>query len=310
MHPLLPTFGPVTDLPALAVRGVTKTFGRTVALDDVSLEVPQECIFGLIGPNGSGKTTLIRIALDLLRPTKGSVELLGLDSRRAGVEARRVSSYLPGNLVLPPKLTGRDYLGDIARIRGVAPNGEVDALAERLGADLGRPIGHLSLGNRRKIGLIAALAHSPRLIFLDEPTGGMDPLVQQTFRQLVRDSTRHGATVFLSSHVLDEVQHVSDRIAVVQRGLIVATGTVDELTARLTRTFTVTFPTAVAPGDIGEIPNVVDIAAGDDDHELVFSVRGAAGPLFSRLTVLQPLDVRGAEPDLEDAFLDLYRQPA
>lgn len=297
-------------MPALVVRGVTKTFGHTLALDNVSLEVPQGCTFGLIGPNGSGKTTLIRIALDLLRPTKGSVQLLGLDSRRAGVEARRLSSYLPGNLVLPPKLTGRAYLADIARIRGVTSNGEVDDLAERLGADLGRPIGHLSLGNRRKVGLIAALAHSPRLIFLDEPTGGMDPLVQQTFRQLVRECTRRGSTVFLSSHVLDEVQHVSDRIAVVQRGSVVATGTVDELTARLTRTFTVTFPAAVAPLDIGEVPNVIDVGFGNDDHELVFSVRGFAGPLFSRLTDLRPLDVRGAEPDLEDAFLDLYREPA
>ena len=297
----------MTDLPALVVRGVTKTFGRTVALDDVSLKVPQGCIFGLIGPNGSGKTTLIRIALDLLRATAGSVELLGLDSRRAGVEARRVSSYLPGNLVLPTKLTGQDYLGDIARIRGVASNGEVDVLAERLGADLGRPIGHLSLGNRRKIGLIAALAHSPRLVFLDEPTGGMDPLVQQTFRQLVRESTGSGATVFLSSHVLDEVQHVSDRIAVVQQGTVVATGSVDELTTRLTRTFTVTFAGPTAPGEFDRTENVVDTSVGDEPNELIFSVRGESGALFARLSAFHPIDVRGAEPDLEDAFLDLYR---
>lgn len=300
----------MTDLPALAVRGVTKTFGRTVALADVSLEVPRGCIFGLIGPNGSGKTTLIRIALDLLRPTSGTIELLGHDSRRAGVPARRLSSYLPGNLVLPPKLTGRQYLSDVARIRRVGSNGEVDTLAERLGADLARPIGHLSLGNRRKIGLIAALAHSPRLIFLDEPTGGMDPLVQQTFRHLVRESTRQGATVFLSSHVLDEVQHVSDRIAVVQRGSIVATGSVDDLTARLTRTFTVTFPTPISPDMVGHAPNVVGVTAGDNDRELLFNVRGTAGELFARLAVFRPVDIRGAEPDLEDAFLDLYRTPA
>ena len=299
----------MTECPALVVRSVTKTFGRTTALDEVSLEVPRACIFGLIGPNGSGKTTLIRIALDLLRPTRGSVELLGLDSRHAGVEARRLCSYLPGNLVLPQKLTGRDYLTDISRIRGATTDDGVDSLAERLGADLGRPIGHLSLGNRRKIGLIAALAHSPRLVFLDEPTGGMDPLVQQTFRQLVRESTRRGATVFLSSHVLDEVQHVSDRIAVVQRGSVVATGTVDDLTARLTRTFTATFASIVTPGDFGNAANVIDIASGDNDHELIFSVRGPSGPLFSRLAVFRPTDVRGSEPDLEDAFLDLYRRP-
>jgi ABC-2 type transport system ATP-binding protein len=300
----------MTEPPALVVRGVTKKFGRTVALENVDLVVPQGCIFGLIGPNGSGKTTLIRLALDLLRPTSGSIGLLGHDSRRAGVAARRLSSYLPGNLVLPPKLTGRDYLADVAEIRGVAPDGEVDDLAERLGADLGRPIGHLSLGNRRKIGLIAALAHAPRLVFLDEPTGGMDPLVQQTFRHLVRESTQRGATVFLSSHVLDEVQHVSDRIAVVRRGSIVATGTVDELTARLTRTFTVTFPVPASPTDFGDIANVVGVTTGDHANELVFSVRGAAGTLFSRLAPFRPIDVHGAEPDLEDAFLDLYRTPS
>ena len=300
----------MTEPPALVVRGVTKTFGRTVALENVDLVVPQRCIFGLIGPNGSGKTTLIRLALDLLRPTSGSIELLGRDSRRAGVAARRLSSYLPGNLVLPPKLTGHDYLADVAEIRGVAPDGEVDDLAERLGADLGRPIGHLSLGNRRKIGLIAALAHAPRLVFLDEPTGGMDPLVQQTFRHLVRETTQRGATVFLSSHVLDEVQHVSDRIAVVRRGSIVATGTVDELTARLTRTLAVTFPVPVSPTDFGDIASVVAVTAGDHANELVFSVRGAAGTLFSRLAPFRPVDVHGAEPDLEDAFLDLYRTPS
>jgi ABC-2 type transport system ATP-binding protein len=300
----------MTDPAALVVRGVTKTFGRTVALANVSLEVPQGCIFGLIGPNGSGKTTLIRIALDLLRPTSGTVEVLGHDSRRAGVQARRLSSYLPGNLVLPPKLTGGQYLADVARIRGVSPNGEVAALAERLDADLGRPIGHLSLGNRRKIGLIAALAHSPRLVFLDEPTGGMDPLVQQTFRHLVRESTQRGATVFLSSHVLDEVQHVSDRIAVVRQGSIVTTGSVDQLTTRLTRTFTVTFSTPVSQASIGPTANVVGVAAGTHDKELIFSVRGTAGDLFTRLAAFHPIDIRGSEPDLEDAFLDLYRTPA
>ena len=297
----------MSEAPALVVSRVTKNFGRTVALDDVSFDVPQGCIFGLIGPNGSGKTTLIRVALDLLRATSGSVSLLGLDSRRAGVEARRATSYLPGNLVLPPRLTGRQHLNDVLRIRGIAGQADIDELASDLQADLDRPIGHLSLGNRRKIGLIAALMNSPRLVFLDEPTGGMDPLVQQTFRRLVRESASRGATVFLSSHVLDEVQHVSDRIAVVQRGEVVATGSVAELTARLTRTFTATFAAVVSPAEFGSVPNVIDVSVGERANDLVFSVRGAAGALFARLADFRPVDVHGAEPDLEDAFLDLYR---
>lgn len=297
------------ETPALVVTGLTKIFGRTVALDNVTFEVPQGCIFGLIGPNGSGKTTLIRVALDLLRATSGAVSLLGLDSRRAGVEARRMTSYLPGTLVLPPHLTGRNFLDDILRLRKSPGTSGVDDLAAELHADLDRPIGHLSLGNRRKIGLIAALMNSPRLIFLDEPTGGMDPLVQQTFRRLVRESAAQGATVFLSSHVLDEVQHVSDRIAVVQKGSVVATGTVNELTARLTRSFTVIFPSVVSATDFESVPNVVGVTAGEVATELVFNVRGTAGALFARLADFRPVDVRGAEPDLEDAFLDLYRTP-
>ena len=295
------------ETPALVVTGLTKTFGRTVALDSVSFEVPRGCIFGLIGPNGSGKTTLIRIALDLLRATSGSVALLGLDSRRSGVAARRATGYLPGNLVLPPRLTGRQYLDDIARIRRTGASSEVDHLATELRADLDRNIGHLSLGNRRKIGLIAALMGSPQLIFLDEPTGGMDPLVQQTFRRLVRNSADTGTTVFLSSHVLDEVQHVSDHIAVVQHGAVVATGTVTDLTARLTRTFTATFPSPVRPSDFASVPNVTEVTGGERTNQLVFSVRGESGALFERLAHFRPSDVRGAEPDLEDAFLDLYK---
>lgn len=297
----------MSETPALVASGVTKKFGRTVALDDISLEVPQGCVFGLIGPNGSGKTTLIRIALDLLRASSGSVSLLGLDSRRSGVEARLTTNYLPGNLVLPPRLTGREYLADIATIRRAPGPASPDELVEALQVDVDRRIGHLSLGNRRKIGLVAALMNSPRLIFLDEPTGGMDPLVQQTFRRLVREQIKRGATVFLSSHVLDEVQHVSDRIAVVQRGSIVATGTVADLTARLTRTFIVTFSSVTAPSEFANVPNVTDAKVLDDPTKIVFSVRGASGALFQRLADFRPTDVRGAEPDLEDAFLDLYR---
>ena len=293
--------------PTLVVDRLTKRFGSTTALRDVSLEVPAGCVFGLIGPNGSGKTTLIRIALDLLRPTSGSVIVLGCDSRRDGVHARRLTSYLPGNLVLPPRLTGAEYLADIARIRHAPASRATAELADELRADLDRPIGHLSLGNRRKIGLIAALSHSPSIMFLDEPTGGMDPLVQQTFRRLVRDAAARGVTVFLSSHVLDEVQHVSDRIAVVRAGSVVATGTVKELTARLTRTFTFSLPMPVSLADIGQIPNVVDARIGNHPGEVEFRIRGEAGPLFERLAKFRPSDVRGAEPDLEDAFLDLYR---
>lgn len=293
--------------PVLVAHAVSKNFGQTVALRDVTLSVPAGCVFGFIGPNGSGKTTFIRAALNLLHPTGGRIELLGRDSQRSGTEARRRVSYLPGNLALPPKLTGLQFLSDVASLQKCSDHGTVHDLADTLNADLDRPMGDLSLGNRRKIGLIAALAHEPRLIFLDEPTSGMDPLVQQSFRTLVRRAAARGATVFLSSHVLDEVQHVSHLVGVIREGSIVTSGTIEDLTRQLTRRFTADFEQPIRPSEFGTIPNVVDVQVGDRPTEIEFSVRGASGPLFTALQRHAPLDVRGAEPDLEDVFIDLYR---
>lgn len=293
----------------LVAESVGKSFGRVVALRDVSLAVPAGCVFGVIGPNGSGKTTFIRLALDLIRPTSGSIKLLGRDSHGQGRTARRNVSYLPGNLVLPARSTGREFLSDLAELRHAKKSSEINDLADLLDADLSRPMGDLSLGNRRKIGLIAALAHDPKVLFLDEPTSGLDPLVQQRFRQLVRTAAENGSTVFLSSHVLDEVQHVSDMVTVIREGSVVTTGAVSELTSRLTRRFAANFSTPVSPLDFQGILNVADVSRGDHDQELIFHVRGPSGKLFTRIADFKPIDIRGTEPDLEDAFVDLYRDP-
>lgn len=293
----------------ILTRGLTKRFGASVALDGLDLDVHEGEVFGFVGPNGAGKTTTIRLLLDLLRPTAGSVAVLGGDPRRDGVALRARIGYLPGDLNLPPKVTGRAFLADQAALRRLDLSPVIDELADRLTADLDRPMGELSLGNRRKIGVVAAFAHRPDLLVLDEPTGGLDPLVQQTFRAMVREAAAAGATVFLSSHVLDEVQHTADRVAVLRKGRLVAEDRVDALIARLVRTVRVRF-TVAPPGESFQgVPGVAGVASPQPDT-LEFTLAGAAGPLLAALAPHAPLDLHAPEPDLEDVFLHLYGEEA
>jgi ABC-2 type transport system ATP-binding protein len=230
--------------------------------------------------------------------------------------------YLPGDVDLPPKLTGRAYLTDHAAVRGLDLRHQIGDLAERLGADLERPMGELSLGNRRKVAMIDAFAHRPQLLVLDEPTGGLDPLVQQTFRTMAREAVDDGRTVFLSSHVLDEVQHVADRVAVLRNGRLVAEDRIDALLARMARSFVVRFAQLPELDGLHRVPGVRSVAvvrgeshgsetdrAGDVGAvgavvEITFD--GAAGPLLAALAPLGPADLRAHDPDLEDLFLGYY----
>ncbi len=289
----------------IVTQGLAKNFGSQVALDGLDLRVRAGEVFGFVGPNGAGKTTTIRVLLDLLRPSRGSVRVLGMDPRRDGVAVRSRIGYLPGDLDLPARPTGRAYLESQAEVHGRDLDSEVDSLAERLAADLDRPMGELSLGNRRKVGMIGAFAHRPELLILDEPTGGLDPLVQQTFRALVRDVVEDGRTVFLSSHVLDEVQHVADRVAVLRQGRLVVEDRVDTLISRLVRTVRVRFDVAPDPVTFRGVAGVTRIDAVHD-HELQFVLEGMAGPLLEALAPHHPVDLHATEADLEDVFLDFY----
>jgi ABC-2 type transport system ATP-binding protein len=292
--------------PVIVTTALTKRFGAAMALDGLDLEVHSGEVFGFVGPNGAGKTTTIRLLLDLLRPTAGTVRVFGRDPRRDGVAVRARIGYLPGDLNLPARLTGRSFLSDHAAVRGRSLTTEADALAERFAADLDRPMGELSLGNRRKIGVIAAFVHRPELLVLDEPTGGLDPLVQQEFRALTREVAAQGRTVFLSSHVLDEVQHVADRVAVLRKGRLVVEDRVDALISRLVRTVKVTFAAAPDAAQFAHVPGVTEVTSGRAG-ELSFVLEGPAGPLLAALAPHTPLDLRTTEADLEDVFLGYYR---
>ena len=291
---------------AIRAIGLRKEFGSSAALDGLDLDVQVGEVFGFVGPNGAGKTTTIRILLDLLRPTAGEVEVLGLHPRRDGVVLRRRIGYLPGDLALPSKLTGRQFLADQAAARGQQLDDRCNELAARLSADLDRALGELSLGNRRKIGVIAAFAHRPELLVLDEPTSGLDPLVQQTFRDLVREAAVEGRTVFLSSHVLDEVQHTADRVGVLRAGRLVAVDRVDTLLTKVVRHARITFSGPPPLDELRTVPGVVEATADGIDGVRVV-LEGPAGKLLEALAPHHPVDLHLGEPDLEDVFLGYYR---
>src|SRR5262245_60272167 len=211
---------------AIGAERLTKFYGEARGILELDLEVREGEIFGFLGPNGAGKTTTIRMLLNLIRPSSGRAAVLGLDTRREAVAIRRRIGYLPGDLRLYERLTGRELLEYFGHLRGLGGLGDGPALADRLDVQIDRPVQELSRGNRQKVGLLQAFMHRPDLLILDEPTSGLDPLIQQVFYDLVREATAEGRTVFLSSHNLAEVQHVADRVALVKEGKLVLVETV------------------------------------------------------------------------------------
>jgi ABC-2 type transport system ATP-binding protein len=291
---------------AIGFDGVTKLYGRKQSrgILDVRLEVERGECFGFLGPNGAGKSTTIRLILDLIRPTSGRVTVLGLDSRRQSVEIRRRLGYLPGELALYEQLTPLELFEFLGHLRGGFDRAHVLALAERLGLELGRPIRALSRGNKQKVGLVQAFAGKPELLVLDEPTSGLDPLVQQTFHSLVRENVTEGRTVFLSSHVLSEVQHVADRVGIIREGRIVATEEVGALRGRSVHELEVRFAEPVPREGLEGVAGVRSVRLeGPVAHILV---EGPLDSLIKELARHVVVDLRSHEPDLEDVFLSYY----
>ncbi len=291
--------------PAIACDHLTKDYGSVRAVDDVSFAVEPGEVVGFLGPNGAGKTTTIRILLDLIRPTSGRALVLGASPRGAGAQLRRRVGYLPGDLVMYPKLTGRRFLDLVASLRGVDED-LVNArrLAARLDVDLDRAIGTLSRGNRQKLGVVQAFAHEPDVLVLDEPTTGLDPVVQRVFRSLVREAAERGAAVLLSSHVLGEVQRIADRVAILNRGRLVTVEPVREIEAKALRVVEIRFTDAVPAAAFRGLPGVRSVEV---DGDLVrASIAGSADALVKAAARFEVDSIAGHEADLEDVFLAYY----
>ncbi|MGL6278466.1 MAG: ATP-binding cassette domain-containing protein [Gaiella sp.] len=292
--------------PVVLAEGLSKDYGADRGVADLSFAVEEGEVFGYLGPNGAGKTTTIRLMLDLIRPTAGRIALFGLDARRDGSAARARIGYLPGDLRLYDRLTAREHLRYLSELRGMRDLGDGLLLAQRLELELDRPVRALSRGNRQKVGLVLALMHRPHLIVFDEPTAGLDPLVQQVVYALVREATADGRTVFVSSHVLSEVQHLADRVALVRDGRLQLIETVDVLRQRARSHVEATFVEPPALDAFAGIPGVHELERHGATVRL--SLEGSVDPLIKELAQheVQALDIH--EADLEDVFLDLYRR--
>ena len=290
--------------PAVRLDGLTKRYGRRRGIEDVSLEVSQGQVLGFLGPNGAGKSTTIRLVMGLSHPSAGTVDVLG-GSPRGDVALRRRIGYLPGELVLFPSLTGRDLVARVARIHGDVDGAAIDHLVARLGVELDRPTHSLSKGNRQKIGVVLAFMHEPELLVLDEPTSGLDPLLQDEFAQLVRERVDEGATVFLSSHDLDEVQRVVDRVAIIRGGHLVAVDTVAGLRARAPRLIELRFGGSPDVGSLERVPGVRSLHVWGDVVRA--EVVGSVAPLLQAAVGLGVIDLTARPAGLDEIFRAFYR---
>jgi len=292
------------DGPAISSSGLTKSYGRHRGIVDLDLAVLSGEIFGYLGPNGAGKTTTIRLLLDYIRPTRGSVSVLGLGSHEQSREIRRRVGYLPGELRLYNSLSGRELISYFASLRGGVAWARVDELARRLDCDLTREIRTLSSGNRQKLGLIQAFMSDPELLILDEPTNGLDPLVQHTFYDLVREARAAGRTVFLSSHVLPEVERVCDRVGILREGRLVAVERIADLRAREIRKLEIEFGTAIDPHAFAEVTGIRDAAFENDT--LRCTIVGSMDPVLKAANRYEIRALSSVEPSLEEVFLAYY----
>ena len=294
--------------PAIETLGLEKKFPNGVtAIAELDLRVEQGEVFGYLGPNGAGKSTTIRLLLDLIRPTAGRILVLGRDSRRAGIEARRRMGYVPGDLRLSDRLTAREQLDSLARLRGGVNDALRERLCERFGVVLDRPIRHLSKGNRQKVGLVQAFMHRPDLVVLDEPSSGLDPLLQAELRSLVRETAAEGRTVFLSSHSLDEVQHVADRVGIIRASRLAHVDSVERLRERALRHITIVFAEAVDSTRFATLDGVrVENADGRVLH--LSAPEPAMDAVVKEAAAHPVVDLVSQPADLEEIFLDLYEE--
>jgi ABC-2 type transport system ATP-binding protein len=293
-----------SEAPAIRTLGLTKQYGDTTALSDVDLTVSRGEIYGYLGPNGSGKTTTIRMLLGLHRPTSGTAEIFGIDATHDPVTAHRHLAYVAGEPMLWPSLTGAETLEYLANLRG----GDVDVeyreqLIERFKLDTGKKVRALSKGNKQKVQLIAALATRADLLILDEPTAGLDPLMEAVFRETLAEAKQRGQGILLSSHILSEVEAVCDRVGLLREGRLVDEGTLAELRHLSSKSIEVTFagtpPELTGLGDGAKVTKL-------GTNALRIEIDGRVNELIAQLTQHDVIDISSKEPSLEEVFVNYY----
>jgi ABC-2 type transport system ATP-binding protein len=297
----------MNDTFAIEIRGLVKSYGKIQALRGVDLEVRSGELFGFLGPNGAGKTTTIRCMLDMIRPQAGTLNVLGMDPQVQAQEVQRRVGYLPGELSLEANLRVEQVLRYFIELRGNHVDwGYVSSLAERLELDMTIPIKNLSKGNKQKVGVVQALMHEPELLLLDEPTAGLDPLMQREVYQLLRDAQAKGATIFFSSHIISEVESLADRVAIIREGVIVEEADPGELVGMQVRRMHIRFRETVDPSPFNQIPGV-KLLSQSDGNLVTLRVEGELDTLVKALADFPVSDFDLERQSLEEAFLSYYK---
>ena len=294
----------MTGTPVVQAAGLTKLYGKHRGIEDLNFTIETGEIFGFLGPNGAGKTTTIRTLMDFIRPTRGRAAIFGLDSRAGSLEIHRRVGYLPGELALYEHMSGDDLLRYLGHLRGGVRTDHLTTLARRFDADLSRRIATLSSGNKQKIGLIQAFMHRPELLILDEPLTGLDPLMQHEVDELISETAAEGRTVFLSSHVLPEVERLCHRVAIIREGGLVAVEEVAALKARALRFLEIHFARPVPPDAFQDLPGVQDVTIRDS--VVRFRVAGSLDAVVKTAARYEVVNVVSEEPNLEEVFLTYY----
>jgi ABC-2 type transport system ATP-binding protein len=295
-----------TQDPVIVIDTLHKSYGKIQAVKGISMRVERGEIFGFLGPNGAGKTTTIRCMLDVIRPTSGTLRVLGLDAQRDKMELHRHIGYLPGDVRLPGQMTGKQIINYFSRLQGRQPV-LLDDLVARFDVEIKRPLKGYSKGMRQKIGIVLAFMCDPDVLILDEPTSGLDPLLQRTFNEFLLQEQARGKTIFMSSHIMSDVEKVCQRVAVIRQGEIVTIEEVEKLRQKAGQRVTVEFGDAVSADDVARMPGVSMVTS--HNHAYHFNVGGSMDALIKELSRHEVLRLQAEEAPLEEVFLKFYENP-
>lgn len=289
----------------IEISNLSKTYGEIVAVNGVEFSVPRGEIFGYLGPNGAGKTTTIRMIMNFLTPSKGEIRVFGMNSSKEYLQIHKRIGYMNSDMKFYEHLTGNEMLLFLSNLRGGVDKDNVERLSEKLDIDLSLKIRNLSRGNKQKIALIQAFMHRPELVILDEPSNGLDPLMQQQFNEIVKQSIADGSTVFLSSHILPEVEALCDRVAIIKEGVLVAEERVDVLKKNSVQKFEIIFSVKPPENIFQQVRGISNISI--DDRVVTCSIIGVIDPFIKEAANFDVESFKSFETDLEDIFLSFYK---
>src|SRR5579859_4498411 len=295
-----------TQEPVIVIDNFHKAYGKVQAVNGISMRVGRGEIFGFLGPNGAGKTTTIRSMLDVIRPTSGSIRVLGLDAQRDRMELHQRIGYIPGDVRLPGQMTGKQVINYFSRLQGREPV-LLDDLVARFDVEMKRQLKGYSKGMRQKIGIVLAFMCDPEVLILDEPSSGLDPLLQRTFNEFLLQEQARGKTIFMSSHIMSDVEKVCQRVAVIRQGEIVTIEEVEKLRQKAGQRLTVEFGDAVNADEVARMPGVSNVTRNNSAYH--FNVSGSMDALIKALSRHEVLRLQAEEAPLEEVFLKFYENP-